>query len=205
MYPELVQHLLGHASIQRTLDGYSHWIPSMGAYTASAMDEASGYATNSGSYFLWYSERSTETTAVATVDRLTYAEPPDRPAPPRSHTVDKLHSKLPRISEAHAETYRVVVFDPYFSEYASLKPHRRVASASLSKLYALLTLNRAAARAEVGLEDEITMRASEIWAYGTGVLYMHPNKHPVGYTKTPVRVRGLMIKESYNTAELMLN
>jgi integrase len=41
-HPRLVQHLLGHASIQLTLDRYSHWIPSMGAYTASAMDEALG-------------------------------------------------------------------------------------------------------------------------------------------------------------------
>jgi integrase len=39
-HPKLVQHLLGHASIGITLDRYSHWIPSMGAHTASAMDDA---------------------------------------------------------------------------------------------------------------------------------------------------------------------
>ncbi len=39
-HPKLVQHLLGHASIQLTLDRYSHWMPSMGKYTASAMDDA---------------------------------------------------------------------------------------------------------------------------------------------------------------------
>jgi integrase len=39
-HPKLVQHLLGHASIQLTLDRYSHWIPSMGRATASAMDNA---------------------------------------------------------------------------------------------------------------------------------------------------------------------
>ena len=33
-HPKLVQHLLGHASIQLTLDRYSHWIPSMGRYAA---------------------------------------------------------------------------------------------------------------------------------------------------------------------------
>ncbi len=37
---KLVQHLLGHASITIALDRYSHWIPSMGRATASAMDEA---------------------------------------------------------------------------------------------------------------------------------------------------------------------
>jgi hypothetical protein len=33
------QNLAGHASIQLTLDRYSHWMPSMGKHTASAMDE----------------------------------------------------------------------------------------------------------------------------------------------------------------------
>ncbi len=40
VHPKLVQHLLGHSSIQLTLDRYSHWIPSMGRATASAMDDA---------------------------------------------------------------------------------------------------------------------------------------------------------------------
>jgi hypothetical protein len=37
-----VQHLTEHASIQLTLDRYSHWIPSMGRNTADGMDEALG-------------------------------------------------------------------------------------------------------------------------------------------------------------------
>lgn len=40
VYPMFVQHLLGHASIPMTLDRYSHWMPTMGKHTASAMDEA---------------------------------------------------------------------------------------------------------------------------------------------------------------------
>jgi hypothetical protein len=36
------QHLTEHASIQLTLDRYSHWIPSMGRNTADGMDEALG-------------------------------------------------------------------------------------------------------------------------------------------------------------------
>jgi integrase len=39
-HPKLVQHLLGHASIAITLDRYSHWIPSMGRHTATAMEDA---------------------------------------------------------------------------------------------------------------------------------------------------------------------
>jgi integrase len=41
-HPKYVQHLLGHASIQLTLDRYSHWIPSMVRATADGMDEALG-------------------------------------------------------------------------------------------------------------------------------------------------------------------
>jgi integrase len=42
VHPTLVQQLLGHASITMTLDRYSHWLPSMGRYTAQGMDEALG-------------------------------------------------------------------------------------------------------------------------------------------------------------------
>jgi hypothetical protein len=38
------------------------------------------------------------------------------------------------------------------------------------------------------------------------VLYRYPNKYPVGYTMTlPEQCTEFMIKESDNTAELMLN
>src|SRR3712207_4321927 len=50
-HPKYVQQLLGHASIQLTLDRYSHWMPSMGKHTASAMDytlEQSDDAPNNG-------------------------------------------------------------------------------------------------------------------------------------------------------------
>jgi hypothetical protein len=39
-HPKYVQQLLDHASMQLTLDRYSHWMPSMGKHTASAMDDA---------------------------------------------------------------------------------------------------------------------------------------------------------------------
>jgi integrase len=39
-HPTYVQKSLGHASVQLTLDRYSHWMPSMGRNTADGMDEA---------------------------------------------------------------------------------------------------------------------------------------------------------------------
>jgi integrase len=40
VHPKVVQELLGHASIQITLDTYSHLLPDMGDIAASAMDSA---------------------------------------------------------------------------------------------------------------------------------------------------------------------
>jgi beta-lactamase class A len=95
----------------------------------------------------------------------------------------------------------VVVFDPYSGETASLNADQRFGAASLSKLYALLTLYKEASRGELSLDDEITMRPSDVWAYGTGVLY----RYPVGYTMTLRECAEFMIKESDNTAWVMLN
>jgi len=42
VHPKLVQELLGHATVAMTLDTYSHYLPSMGDATGSAMGEAFG-------------------------------------------------------------------------------------------------------------------------------------------------------------------
>ena len=99
----------------------------------------------------------------------------------------------------------MLVFDPHSDETVSLNADRRFVAASLSKLYALLTLYRAVSQGEMSLDDEITMRYSDVWAYGTGVLSKYPSKYPVGYTMTLRECAEFMIKESDNTAELMLN
>ncbi len=41
-HPTYFQKPLGHASVQLTLDRYSHWMPSMGRNTAEGIDEALG-------------------------------------------------------------------------------------------------------------------------------------------------------------------
>jgi beta-lactamase class A len=53
-----------------------------------------------------------------------------------------------------------MVFDPYSGETVSLNADRRFVAASLSKLYALLTLYRAASEDELSLDDEITLSAT---------------------------------------------
>ena len=99
----------------------------------------------------------------------------------------------------------MVIFDPSSGKTVSLNADRRFVAASLSKLYALLTLYRAASRGELSLDDKITMHSSDVWAYGTGVLGRYPSKYPVGYTMILRECARFMIKESDNTAELMLH
>ena len=158
-----------------------------------------------GAFSLWESGPSAETKAIASVDRPTSGEPPQPPVPARTQSLEKLSSELRNISESHAGTYGVVVFDPYSGETASLNADRRFVAASLSKLYALLTLYKEASQGELSLDDKITMRSSDVWGYGTGVLARYPNKYPVPYTMTLRECATFMIKESDNTAELMLN
>src|SRR5215212_6355627 len=156
--------------------------------------------------FLWYRESPAETPTLTAVDRPASARPPEPPvSPARVRAVEGLDERLRVISQAHAGTHGVVVFDPYSGESASLNADRRFVAASLSKLYALLTLYRSASQGELSLDDEITMGPSDVWAYGTGVLSKYPNKYPVGYTMTLRKCATFMIKESDNTAELMLN
>jgi beta-lactamase class A len=153
-------------------------------------------------YLLSHPERPTSSPTLSAVDRPASAEPPKPPvAPAQVRAVEELDKELRSISQAHAGTHGVVVFDPYSGESASLNADRRFVAASLSKLYALLTLYRAASRGELSLDDEITMRASDVWAEGTGVLY----RYPVGTTMTLRECASFLIKESDNTAEVMLN
>ena len=157
------------------------------------------------SYSLWDSGRSAETASIASVDRPTAEKPPQPPAPARTEALEELDSELLNISRSHAGTYGVVVLDPYSGKTASLNADRRFVAASLSKLYALLTLYREASQGELSLDDKITMHSSDVWGYGTGVLARYPNKYPVPYTMTLRECATFMIKESDNTAELMLN
>ncbi len=155
-----------------------------------------------GAVFAPYGERPPEGTTLMAVNRPTSAEAPEFPVPPaRTRALEKLDGELRAISEAHPGVHGAVVFDPYSGEGASLNADRTFVAASLSKLYALLALYAAASRGELSLNDEITMLASDVWAEGTGVLY----RHPVGTTMTLRECATFMIKESDNTAEVMLN
>jgi beta-lactamase class A len=147
-------------------------------------------------------EEPATTTKVGAVVGPATAEAPEPPIDQeRARALEELDARLDGISRAHTGVHGAVVFDPLSGESASLNADRRFVAASLSKLYALLTLYRSASQGEAELEDEITMRASDVWAEGTGVLY----RQPVGTTMTLRECASFLIKESDNTAEVMLN
>jgi beta-lactamase class A len=112
-----------------------------------------------------------------------------------------LRAELEQVAARYPASYGVVVFDPSSGKTVTMNPDQSFLAASLTKLPVLLTLYRAAARGEVDLDGEITMLASDVQAYGTGVLY----RRPVGTTMTLRECAELMIKESDNTAWVMLN
>jgi beta-lactamase class A len=140
-------------------------------------------------------ERLTRVKLPTTEGRLA----PPRPTPRLMTRI--FRTRLGQITAEHPGTYGVVVLDPSSDQTVALNADQRFLAASLTKLPVLLTLYRAAALGEVDLDDEISMLPSDVQAYGTGVLY----KRPIGYTMTLRECAEVMIKESDNTAWVMLN
>jgi hypothetical protein len=89
-----------------------------------------------------------------------------------------LRSELVRIREAYPARYGVVVLDPSTDESVKMDADATFLAASLNKLAVLMALYRSAAGGEVDLDDKITMQASDVQAYGTGVLYTVPSDTP---------------------------
>jgi len=123
------------------------------------------------------------------------------PEPAPEFVTLNLRVELEQVAARNPASYGVVVSDPSSGKTVTMNPDQPFLAASLAKLPVLLTLYRAAARGEVVLDGEITMLASDVQAYGTGVLY----RRPVGTTMTLRECAELMIKESDNTAWVMLN
>ncbi|CAN5817424.1 N/A [soil metagenome] len=112
-----------------------------------------------------------------------------------------LRGELQRIAQEYPATYGVVVLDPSTGESVAMGADQRFLAASLNKLPVLMTVYKAAASGEVNLDDEISMQASDVQAYGTGVLYTYP----IGYTMTLRECANFLIKKSDNTAWKMLD
>jgi beta-lactamase class A len=154
-----------------------------------------------GVTFLFPSEED----SVSRVELPAVKAQPAPPELPSQLAARILRTRLEQVAAHYPGIYGVVVYDPSSGKTVALNADQRFLAGSLTKLPVLFTLYRAAARGEVDLEDEITILPSDIQAYGTGVLYRYPNKYPVGYTMTLRECAEFMIKESDNTAWVMLN
>ena len=145
---------------------------------------------------------------------LFLTRPPAEPEPPLSRlqtptvetrltpplTGGNLEDKLRQVAATHSGSYGAVVYDPASKRTVSMDANQTFTAASLAKLPVLLTLYRGAARGEIDLNEKITILPSDIAAYGSGVL----GTHPPGESMTLRRCAEYLIKESDNTAWIML-
>ena len=129
--------------------------------------------------------------------RMPVVQSHPEPPPP---SASELEARLKKIAGSHNGTYEAVVFDPDSGQTVGLNADRPFMAASLAKLPVLLTLYEAAARNEIDLEEKISILPSDVQNYGTGVL----NGYPVGSTMTLRECATFLIKESDNTAWVML-
>ena len=111
-----------------------------------------------------------------------------------------LENRIEKIANYYGGVYGVKVSDPSSGEQASLGADETFFAASIGKLPALLSLYKSTARGEVNLDDDITMQASDVQSYGTGVLHTYE----VGYTLTLRECAFHLMNDSDNTAWKML-
>ena len=111
-----------------------------------------------------------------------------------------LRSRLVEVTRKHPGFYGVVVYDPVSGKSVELNEEDYFTAASLAKLPVLLTLYRGAARGEIDLDSGVSILPTDVQGYGSGVL----QNFPVGYTMTLRECARYLIKESDNTAWVML-
>jgi beta-lactamase class A len=112
-----------------------------------------------------------------------------------------LENQLREIAADHLGAYGVVVFDPASGARVAINEDAAIEAASIAKLYTMLALYRAAERGEVDLEEEISIEPGDHAPYGTGVLH----DYPAGHEMTLRECAEYLIRESDNTAWVMLN
>lgn len=111
-----------------------------------------------------------------------------------------LKKRVEEIADYYGGSYGVEILDPSTGKRVSLGADETFFAASIGKLPTLLSLYEAAADENLDLDDGITMYASDVQSYGTGVLH---NK-PVGKTISLRESAYYLMNQSDNTAWAML-
>lgn len=125
---------------------------------------------------------------------------PEPPPEPPAFDAGALQDRLEELAGRHPGTFGVAVLEPQSGEGVFINADERFYAASIAKLPPLIALYRAADAGEIDLDEPISMLPTDVQAYGTGVLY----RYPVGHTLTLRQCAEYLMKESDNTAWVML-
>ncbi|MGI9049452.1 MAG: serine hydrolase [Rubrobacteraceae bacterium] len=141
-----------------------------------------------------------DTLNVRRANHETYKKSADKKGAGDRFDAEVLRSRLMKVTRKYPGFYGIVIYDPASKKSVELNQDDYFTAASLAKLPVLLTLYREAARGAIDLDDEISILPTDVQDYGSGVL----QNFPVGSTMTLRQCAKYLIKESDNTAWVML-
>ena len=114
---------------------------------------------------------------------------------------EALEDEIEEIIGGHEGAYGVAVLEPDSGTRVSLGGDEEFVSASIGKLPVYAALYAAAARGELDLDEEISMRSGDVQSYGSGTLH----GFPVGHSLSLRECAYLLVNHSDNTAWAMLD
>jgi beta-lactamase class A len=125
------------------------------------------------------------------------AEPEEAPG----FDAEALEDEIQEIIGEYEGVYGVSVLEPDSGTKVSVGGDEEFVAASIGKLPPFAALYAAAARGEIDLEEEISIRDEDVQSYGSGSLH----SFPVGYSLSLREVAYRMVNDSDNTAWVMLD
>ena len=131
----------------------------------------------------------------------TVAERPLLPKVASGFDAEMLRDRLEEIAEGHQGVYGVAVLEPASGTRVSLRGDEEFMTASIGKLPVLATLYRAEARGELTLEEEISVRPTDIQDYGNGENLAFPTDYSLSLRECAYN----LVNHSDNIAWAMLN
>jgi beta-lactamase class A len=134
-------------------------------------------------------------------ERPSEEPPPERSEEAPSFDAEALEDELEEIVGEYEGVYGISVLEPDSGTGVSLRGDEEFVAASIGKLPPFAVLYAAAARGEIDLEEEISMRAEDVQSYGSGSLHGFSAGHSLSLRECAYR----LVNHSDNTAWVMLD
>ena len=134
-------------------------------------------------------------------ERPSEEPPPERSEEAPSFDAEALEDELEEIVGEYEGVYGISVLEPDSGIGVSLRGDEEFVAASIGKLPPFAALYAAAARGEIDLEEEISMRDEDVQRYGSGSLHGFPVGHSLSLRECAYR----LVNDSDNTAWAMLD